>query len=300
MGSVRIDLHTHSTASDGVWAPAEVARRAAEAEVAVIALTDHDTVAGHAEAAAALRPGQTLVPGAELSCDLDGTSVHLLAYLFDPAEPALAAELGRVRSDRERRARAMVSRLRELGAPVTWAQVRRLAAGDAVGRPHVARAMVESGVVDHTDAAFGRAWLAPGGRAHVPRYAPDPVRAIGLVRAAGGVAVLAHPYASGREARARLQPSCGSGARHDRSDGADTVARLAAAGLCGIEVDHPGQDAAARRELRALAADLGLVATGGSDDHGTPEDPGPGSSRTDREAYERLVSRASGASPVVG
>lgn len=297
---MRIDLHTHSTASDGMTTPAAVVRRAAETDVSVIALTDHDTAAGHGEAGAALRPGQTLLPGAELSCDLGGTSLHLLAYLFDPAEPALAAELERVRGDRERRARGMVDRLRELGAPVTWVQVRRLAGGEAVGRPHVARAMVEAGVVDHVDVAFGRAWLGPGGRAHVARYAPDPVRAIELVRAAGGVTVFAHPYASGTDPQGNGRPARASGEGSDRAHTAEAVARLAAAGLSGLEVDHPRQDAAARRELRALAADHGLVVTGGSDDHRTPEDAGPGSNATDRAAYERLVSRATGASPVVG
>lgn len=297
-GAVRIDLHTHSTASDGMAAPAAVVRRAAEAAVTVIALTDHDTVAGHAEAAAALRPGQTFLPGAELSCDLDGASLHLLAYLFDPAKPALAAELSRLRGDRERRARAMVHRLRELGTPVTWTQVRRLAGGEAVGRPHVARAMVEAGVVDQVETAFSHAWLAPGGRAHVPKYAPDPVRAIRLVRAAGGVTVLAHPYASGRDVPANGRQA---GQPHERGDRVrETIERLAAAGLCGLEVDHPGHDVAARAELRALAAELDLVATGGSDHHGAPGEGGLGSSGADAGAYERLVSRATGTSPVVG
>ncbi len=304
MGGVLVDLHSHSTASDGTDAPAEVVRRAAVAGVGVLALTDHDTVAGHAEAAAALRPGQVLVPGAELSCGLggaagsgvEGESVHLLAYLFDPSEPALAAELERIRTDRERRARGMVDRLVELGVPVTWERVRELAAGAAVGRPHVARAMVEAGVVAEVNSAFTPEWIAPGGRAYVRRYAPDPAEAVALVRAAGGVTVLAHAYASERRGDERVG---GVGDRvRERTD--ELVARLARVGLSGLEVDHPEHDGAARRRLRGLAASHDLVVTGGSDEHGESTGWRVGSAGTAPEQYERLVSRATGASAVVG
>lgn len=285
---MRIDLHSHSDVSDGTDPPAEVVRRAAAAGVDVLALTDHDTVAGHAEAAGALRPGQTLISGAEISCRFRGASVHLLAYLFDPGEPALAAELERVRTDRQRRARAMVDRLAALGVPVTWEQVCRIA-GDSdpgtVGRPHIARAMVEVGVVPDVASAFTPDWLAAGGRAHVAKHAPDPARAIGLVRAAGGISVLAHPYAPERDGGLREE---------------NAIAWLAASGLAGLEVDHPAHDAAARGKLRALAGELELVVTGGSDDHGGPDAAGLGSRTTSPDEYERLVSRASGAVPVVG
>jgi 3',5'-nucleoside bisphosphate phosphatase len=279
---VRADLHSHSTASDGTCPPADVMRRARAAGLDVIALTDHDTVAGLEEARLALPPGLALLPGMELSCRLEGHSVHLLGYLFDPGHQELASECARIRDSRVHRAQAMVERLAELGAPVTWDQVSAIAGGGVVGRPHIARAMVEAGVIDAPEQAFGPDWIGPGGRAHVTRCALDPVRAIALVRAAGGVTVLAHPRAGTRGWRI---PD-------------DVIAALAAAGLHGIEVWHPDQDQAARQELQALAATLGLVASGGSDDHGELTGYRVGSDTIAAEAYERLVSQATGATPV--
>ena len=220
---MRADLHVHSSASDGTEPPAEVMRRAAQAGLDVVALTDHDTVAGHAEARRALADSPlagslTLLPGMELSCRLGehsrgvpggllGSSprgqhsVHLLAYLFDAGYPDLAAELGRIRDDRVLRARAMVSRLADLGVDITWDQVAAIAGPAVVGRPHIARAMAASGAVASPREAFTRDWIGDGGRAYVGRYALDPVHAIGLVRDAGGVAVLAHPRAGQRQRR---------------------------------------------------------------------------------------------------
>jgi len=281
---VRADLHCHSNASDGTCPPAEVMRRAHAAGLDVVALTDHDTVAGHAEARAALPPGLTLVPGMELSCRLDGHSLHLLGYLFDPAEPELAAECALIRHSRIDRARAMVARLTELGAPVSWGQVTRIAGDGVVGRPHIARALAESGVVATPAEAFSPEWIGTGGRAHVPRYALDPVRAIALVRGAGGVAVLAHPWAGSRGWLV--------------SD--ESIARLARAGLAGIEVDHPDQDHAQRERLRALATDLGLVASGGSDDHGQLTGYRIGCDTISPGNYRRLIGQATGAVPVSG
>jgi 3',5'-nucleoside bisphosphate phosphatase len=278
---VRADLHSHSNASDGSDPPAEVMRRAGTAGLDVIALTDHDTVAGHEEARRALPPGLTLLPGMELSCRLHGHSVHMLCYLFDPADPVLAAECARIRDSREERARAMVDRLRELGAPVTWEQVAAIAGNGVVGRPHIARAMAEAGVVESPQQAFSPEWIAAGGRAHVPRYAPDPARAVALVRAAGGVTVLAHP----RAARGWAVPD-------------DEIASLASAGMSGIEVQHPEQDQAQRSRLAALAARLDLVASGGSDDHGELTGYRIGSEVVGSAEYERLVSQA--ARPVTG
>ena len=281
---MRADLHCHSTASDGTLAPGEVIRQARAAGLDVIALTDHDTVAGHREAREALPPGLTLLPGMELSCRLDGHSVHLLAYLFDPADPELTAEGEAIRHGRENRARAMVDRLRDLGAPVTWEQVSAIANGGVVGRPHIARALAAAGVVSSPDEAFGPEWIAPGGRAHVTRYALDPVRAITLVRAAGGVSVLAHPRGS---IRAWMIP-------------AEVIARLAAAGLTGIEVSHPDQDHTQREFLARLARSLGLVGTGGSDDHGELTGYRIGCETVGSGEYERLVSQATGAAAVTG
>lgn len=273
---MRIDLHAHSTASDGTCTPAQVMRDAAAAGLDVVALTDHDTVAGHAEAAAALPAGLTLVPGAELSCVWEGISLHLLAYLFDPADAALAPELELLRTDRDRRAREMVRRLNELGAGVTYDRVLELSAGGAVGRPHVARALVEAGVVADVPGAFTDEWIGSEGRAYVDKYALDPCRAVGLVDDAGGVAVFAHP---GAHKRGRVLPP-------------EAVEALAAAGLAGLEVDHPDHDAETRERLRAQAKALGLLVTGSSDDHGSITGHRLGCETTDPASYEALVARA--------
>ena len=247
---MRIDLHVHSNASDGTDAPAEVIRRAQAAGLDVLALTDHDTQAGLAEARAALPDGLTLVPGMELSCQLEGRSVHLLAYLFDPADEALGAETAQIRDDRTYRAKAMVAKLQELGAAVTWEQVAAIADGAVVGRPHLARALVASGTLAAPADAFTADWIGDGGRAFVDRYAPDLAHAVGLVRAAGGVPVLAHPRSPGYEI-----PD-------------EVIVRLADAGLCGIEVFHIDHDQSQRLRLTQLAKSLNLITTGGSDDHG--------------------------------
>ena len=173
---MRADLHVHSNASDGTDAPAEVIRRAARAGLDAVALTDHDTVAGHEQARRALPDSLTLLPGMELSCQLAGHSVHLLAYLFGPGHPELAAELARIRDDRVLRARAMVRRLAELGVDVSWDQVAAIAGPAVVGRPHIARAMAASGAIAEPREAFTREWIADGGRAYVDRYALEPVR----------------------------------------------------------------------------------------------------------------------------
>ena len=284
MAAVRIDLHVHSNASDGTDAPAQVIRRAAAAGLDVVALTDHDTQAGLGEARAALPAGLTLVPGMELSCDLAGRSVHLLAYLFDPADPALAREAGLVRNDRTNRAKAMVARLADLGAGVTWEQVADIAGGAVVGRPHIARALVAAGAIAVTEDAFTSDWIGDGGRAFVGRYAPGLGAAVGLVRAAGGVPVLAHPRSPGYEIPYEV------------------IEGLAAAGLSGIEVFHFDHDADERKRLAGLAAALNLIMTGGSDDHGAygPGGPAPagagrglGGETTPPEQYERLLSVAS-------
>jgi predicted metal-dependent phosphoesterase TrpH len=273
---MRADLHVHSTASDGTDPPAEVMRRAGRAGLDVVALTDHDTVAGHAEARAA-GGSVTLLPGMELSCRLDGRSLHMLAYLFDADQPELAAELTRIRDDRVLRARAMVDNLAGLGVDVSWDQVAAIAGQAVVGRPHIARAMADSGAIASPREAFTRDWIADGGRAYVGRYALDPVRAIDLVRAAGGVTALAHPRA-GRDTWVTNEQ----------------ITRLAAVGLAGLEVFHPDQSEAERARLIALAHDLALVPTGGSDDHGSLTDYRLGGETTSGEAYQDLLSRVPG------
>ena len=242
MTGVRIDLHVHSRASDGTDAPAEVVRRAYAAKLDILALTDHDTQAGVAEARAALPVGLTLVPGMELSCTIDQDdlgvtgarypgqrSAHLLAYLFDPADPELNAETARIRDDRVYRAKGMVTLLQERGVNVTWEQVIRIAGDAVVGRPHIARAMAEAGAIAQPSEAFTPEWIADGGRAFVDRYAIPLDRAAALIHAAGGVPVLAHPRSPGYEV-----PD-------------EVIARASAAGLAGLEVYHPDHDESERR-----------------------------------------------------
>jgi len=280
---MRADLHSHSNASDGTEPPDEVMRQASAAGLDVIALTDHDTVAGHFAAAHALPAGLTLLPGMELSCRLEGHSVHLLAYLFDPANEQLAGEMAEIRESRLYRARAMVDKLAALGAQLSWEQVSEIAAGGVVGRPHIARAMVAAGVVPTFEDAFSPDWIGPGGRAHVARYALDPARAVRLVRAAGGVSVLAHPRGSARGWRT---PD-------------EVIEELADSGLTGLEVHHPQHDDREREALTQLARRLGLVISGGSDDHGELTGYRIGTEIAPGGEYERLIEQATGAVPVV-
>ncbi|MFJ2214872.1 PHP domain-containing protein [Streptomyces sp. NPDC101062] len=284
---MRIDLHTHSSASDGTDTPVELVRNAVAAGLDVVALTDHDSTRGHAEAIAAL-PGLdrplTLVTGAELSCRLDGVGLHMLAYLFDPDEPAFLRERELVRDDRVPRARAMVAKLQELGVPITWEQVERIAGDASLGRPHIATALVELGVVETVSDAFTPQWLANGGRAYAEKHELDPFTAIRLVKAAGGVTVFAHPQAV---KRGEVVPE-------------SAVARLAAAGLDGVEVDHMDHDGPTRARLRGLAAELGLLTTGSSDYHGSRKSVELGTWTTDPEIYGEITRRASGAFPVPG
>ncbi|MGY1578346.1 PHP domain-containing protein [Streptomyces sp. MN13] len=281
---MRIDLHCHSTASDGTDAPAELVRNAAAAGLDVVALTDHDTTRGYAEAIAALPDGLTLVTGAELSCRIDGISMHMLAYLFDPEEPDLLAERELVRDDRVPRAKGMIDKLNQLGVPVTWEQVARIAGDGSVGRPHVATALVELGVVPTVGDAFTQDWLADGGRAFVEKHETDPFEAIRLVKAAGGVTVFAHP---GAAKRGRTVPE-------------SAIAEMAAAGLDGIEVDHMDHDPDTRARLRGLAKELGLLVTGSSDYHGSRKTCVLGEYTTDPEVYGEITRRATGAFPVPG
>jgi predicted metal-dependent phosphoesterase TrpH len=279
---MRIDLHTHSTVSDGTATPAEVMAAAATAGLDVVALTDHDTTTGWQEATAALPAGMTLVPGAELSCRWHdggrGVGMHLLAYLFDPTDTALTAAMTRVRDGLAHRAQAMVEKLQADGMDITWDEVRAFAGGDTVGRPHIAEALVKRDYVDSVTAAMGPDWL--GKRYYVPKQAIDIFDALRLVHAAGGVAVLAHPR------------------RKDRVVPADVLAKLADEGLFGLEVDHPEHSDAAREAVRAQATELGLVVTGSSDFHGTRKTVQIGANTTDPQVYEQIVAAASGSTPI--
>jgi predicted metal-dependent phosphoesterase TrpH len=279
---VRIDLHAHSTASDGTQPPAAVVAEAAAARLDVLALTDHDTTAGWAEAAAAVPTfGVALVPGAELSCQATGVSVHLLSYLHDPADAPLSAEMERTRTDRLTRARRMVQ-LIAADHPLTWEEVeRRVEPGATVGRPHIADAMVAKGMVSTRDEAFATV-LRTGSPYYVRHYAPPAEAAVRLVRAAGGVPVMAHPLA----------------ARRGRVVTDDVIAGLAAAGLAGLEVDHRDHEPTEREHLRGLAAELGLFTTGSSDYHGTGKVNRLGENLTAAAVLERIEAEGRGASVV--
>jgi predicted metal-dependent phosphoesterase TrpH len=273
-----IDLHAHSSASDGTMTPTSLVRAAAAAGLDVVALTDHDTTAGWAEAASALPAGLSLVRGAELSCTSGGISLHLLAYLFDPAYQPLVDRLAEVRTSRENRAQRMVDQLAADGHAVTFEQVRRTAGG-TVGRPHVAQALIDAGLVGSIEEAFTPDWIGTRGRYWAPKLELDAVEAIGLVRAAGGVTVFAHPGASVR----------------GRIVGDPAIVELAEAGLDGLEVDHTDHTEQMREHLRGVATELDLLVTGASDFHGDRKPTPLGAHVTARDQYDELVSRATGA-----
>ncbi|MHB8341380.1 MAG: PHP domain-containing protein [Mycobacteriales bacterium] len=301
-------MHAHSTASDGTDSPAQVVAAAAAAGLATIALTDHDTTGGWAEATRALEslpPGLTLVLGAELSCvsrscfppaalapipapgdsgsPPEPISLHLLAYLFDPAEPALRAARARLRDGRLHRAERMVAKLADDGFPISWPTVREAAAGGAVGRPHIARALVAAGVVPTVAAAFSPELIGTGGRYYVDKEELAVLEALRLVRAAGGVSVFAHPGAS------RRGPVVSE----------ETIGAMAAEGLAGLEVDHADHDPRQRAELRTLARDLGLFVTGGSDYHGSSKTARIGDETTAPEVVDAIIATATGTAPRV-
>ena len=249
---MRVDLHTHSSRSDGTEPPAVVMAAAREAGLDVVALTDHDTWEGWREAADAVAPtGVALVRGAELSTSADGISVHLLSYLHDPDDVGLGAAVEHSRTSRVGRARRMVERIAR-DFEITWQEVAALVEpGGTVGRPHVADALVARGYIPDRSAAFVDI-LHARGPYYVPYDAPGTLEAVRLVRRAGGVPVLAHPRAG---ARGRVVAD-------------SVIAELATAGLAGLEVDHRDHDDDARDHLRELASSLGLFVTGSSDYHG--------------------------------
>lgn len=249
-----IDLHTHSNVSDGTDTPTGLVVAAAAQGVAVLALCDHDSFDGLREAVAAgARAGVRVVRGIEVSAELAGGSVHLLGYGCDPGNADLAEELARIRRGRTGRVPAMLAKLAVLGFPLTTGDLRPFV-GDSpsIGRPHIADAMVARGYVADRREAFDR-WLADDGPAFVPRYSVEVGRGIDLIRRAGGVAVIAHPW--GRGSRHLLTPEVFAALARDHR-------------LDGIEVDHQDHDAADRAVLAGIAGRLGLLVTGSSDYHG--------------------------------
>lgn len=285
--SRRIDLHAHSTASDGTDSPAELMAAADAAGLAVLALTDHDTTGGWAAAEAARPDHLALLRGAEFSTRARGegryASIHLLGYLFDPADPAIAAEQARLRTERLHRGVGIVQKMVADGLPISVDQVLGIAANAPVGRPHIGRALVAAGVVDSVDEAFGTL-LSARGPYYVPKVDTELIDAISMIAAAGGVSVLAHSRARG-EARVLTEARIGE---------------LAAAGLTGIEVDHPDHDPAARAELAGIAARFGLVRTGSSDYHGHNKTLRLGQESTAPRQLDALVAASSGRVPPLG
>ena len=275
---MRIDLHTHSSASDGTQPPAEVISSAAEAGLDVVALTDHDSTAGWDEAAAAAEHhGISLVRGIEISCQHKGISIHLLGYLQDPSAPGLLGEQERSRNSRQTRAQRIVDLLsRDL--PLRWDDVlEHIDPGATIGRPHIADTLVAKGIVPSREVAF-RDYLYDGSPYYASHYAPDPVRAVRLVGEAGGVAVMAHPFASKR------------GRVVDDS----VIEAMAAAGLAGLEVHHRDHDPEQVRHGIELAASLDLFVTGSSDYHGVGKPNRLGENTTDHTVLQRIEDLARG------
>lgn len=276
---MRIDLHTHSLASDGTQPPGDVLRAGRDAGLDVVALTDHDTTSGWDEAASVVEEtGVALVRGMEMSCAHRGISIHLLAYLHDPADAGLRAEIEHARQSRESRARRIVERLQEPFPDLTYdtvlAQARE---GATIGRPHIADALVSLGALPDRNAVF-RDYLHDGSPYYVSHYAPDPVEAVRLVIAAGGVPVMAHPFA----------------AKRGRVVDDAVIEAMAEAGLAGLEIDHRDHDPRQRAHGAAMARSLRLLQTGSSDYHGDGKLNRIGEHTTAPGVLEQIEDRASG------
>jgi 3',5'-nucleoside bisphosphate phosphatase len=256
-----IDLHTHTTASDGALSPTELVRRAGRLALTVLAITDHDSTEGVDEATAAGQAlGVEIIPGVEINCDVPGNEVHVLGYYLDHTDPHLAAELARLRDGRLGRARRMAEVLTEMGAPVDFQRILDLAGEGAVGRPHVAKALLEAGHVTSYDAAFDK-YIGRNSPAYVERMKFSPMEACRLIRGAGGLPVLAHPVYHGRH-----------GAITAPFDLETGLPELIDAGLRGLEVYYPGYDAITVEYLLGIARRYKLLVTGGTDYHGIRPD----------------------------
>lgn len=278
------DLHTHSSVSDGTEAPGRLVDSAVEAGLGTVALTDHDSTAGWAEAGAAARAARiTLIPGMEFSTRLGYRSIHLLAYLFDPHDDDLVTEMARIREARLVRAERIVQNLSRDYA-LTWADVvAQTSDGATIGRPHIADALVARGHVPTRSEAFASI-LHPSRGYFLPHYAPEPVDAVRLVVAAGGVPVIAHPATRGPGLVV--------------SD--EDVAELARAGLAGFEIDHRENTAAGKETITRLARRHDLILTGSSDYHGAGKPNRLGENTTSDDAVEAIIERGTGSEPVYG
>ena len=273
-----IDLHTHTSYSDGTDTPAQLINKALAAGITIIGLTDHDSISGWQEATDALRTGISLVPGAEISCQTpDGISVHILGLLFDPNNTELINTLEKTRENRHGRMEKIIARINEAGIDITMDDVlEQLSDGATLGRPHLADALVKKGIVASRDEAFTQ-MLHNNSKYYVSHYSPTPETAIKLIKAAGGVSVIAHPMASHR----------------GRTISLDTFGSIIQAGLDGIEVDHRDHSPDEKSQLIKLANESNLVMTGASDYHGNGKLNTLGEYTTRPEQWEKLESRSS-------
>ena len=272
-----IDLHTHTTFSDGTDTPTQLINKALAAGITTIALTDHDSISGWQEATSALRPGICLVPGAEVSCQtLDGISVHILGLLFDPSNNALIDTLEKTRENRYGRMEKIIAKINEAGINISMSEVlEQLSDGATLGRPHLADALVKKGVVASREEAFTQ-MLHNHSKYYVSHFSPTPETVIKLIKEAGGVSVIAHPMASHR----------------GRTISLDTFGSLIQAGLDGIEVNHRDHSVEEKTQLIALARDSKLVMTGASDYHGNGKLNLLGEYTTEPDQWQKLEERA--------
>ena len=272
-----IDLHTHTTSSDGTDSPRELVNKAIVQGLDVLGITDHDTTSGWQEATESLRGSLKLVLGAEISCLTDdGISVHMLGLLFDPLHEQMQTVLEETRDGRLPRMRKMIQKMQAEGFDISIEDVEKaMPAGATMGRPHLADALVSKKIVKSRDEAFADL-LHNESRFYVSHAAPTPIEAVKLIRSAGGVAVIAHPFAS----------------RRGQILGVDDFTDLVTAGLNGIEVDHRDQNPSERAMLRVIATELDLVVTGSSDYHGTGKLNALAENHTDRAQWEKLEAQA--------
>jgi 3',5'-nucleoside bisphosphate phosphatase len=272
-----IDLHTHTTSSDGTDSPRELVNKAIVQGLDVLGISDHDTTSGWQEATESLRGNLKLVLGAEISCLTDdGISVHMLGLLFDPLHQEMQTVLEETRDGRLPRMRKMIQKMQAEGFDISIEDVENvMPAGATMGRPHLADALVFKKIVKSRDEAFTDL-LHNESRFYVSHAAPTPVEAVKLIRRAGGVAVIAHPFAS----------------RRGQILGVDDFTELVTAGLNGIEVDHRDQNPSERAILRVIASELDLVVTGSSDYHGTGKLNSLAENHTDKAQWEKLEAQA--------
>ncbi|MCU0506921.1 MAG: PHP domain-containing protein [Anaerolineae bacterium] len=278
----QVDLHTHTTASDGQFTPAQLVQRACRVGLKVLAVTDHDTVAGVADAqAAGATCGVEVIPGVEINTDVPGAEVHVLGYFIDPGHAELNEQLARIREGRVGRAKKMAEVLTEMGAPIRFERILEIAGEGSVGRPHVAQALLEAGHISSYSEAFTR-YIGRESPAYIERMKFTPAEACALICRAGGLPVLAHPVHFDRWGKIKA-----------RFDEGGLLPGMLEAGLAGMEVYYTGYDAVTIEQLLNTARHYGLLATGGTDFHGIrPNEPDLGGVYVPMKVVRRLKEKA--------